>query len=99
MLLMPPVSVFEDASINKPPTGRAGSFEPLHRWAVVLSPHVYFPARTVSASFSVRAKKIILPALQTLNGWSSRAVDSIPWMIVLLVFTFTSFLRVIRAVA
>jgi len=41
---MPPASVSKKPSVYKPPTGRAGSFEPLHRWAVVLSPHVYPPA-------------------------------------------------------
>jgi len=60
---MPPASVSEDPSIYKPPTGRAVSLEPLYRWAVVVLPHVYPPARTVSASFMVRAKKIILPRL------------------------------------
>jgi hypothetical protein len=43
---MPPASVSKKPSVYKPPTGRAGSFEPLHRWAVVLSPHVYPPAST-----------------------------------------------------
>ena len=43
---MPPAPASKKPSVYKPPTGRAGSFEPLHRWAVALSPHVYPPAST-----------------------------------------------------